>query len=87
MIKTYPVENGTLYRTEAYHVIVTNDGRWFTVYDTLGQPRATITRPAVHGGNRKWEAHATDGTAIYLTGAGPRGCLARVIDFIRRESK
>jgi hypothetical protein len=75
-IVSYPIENGNRFAVEdTCHVDVTNDQRFFTIYDKYWEPIGTITRPLVTGGNRFWESHLPNGETCTKTAVGPRSAF------------
>jgi hypothetical protein len=62
MITVNKIDNGLDYASSRLHVEITNDARFFTVYDVIAdKPFATITRPMVLDRNGRWECATTDG--------------------------
>lgn len=69
--------NGFVLAYNTLTVEITNDNRFFTIYDG-DKPVGTIIRPSVIGGERRWNVYRADGSFI-TGGVGPRYCFARFI--------
>lgn len=73
------IPNGFRFTGSGFTVDVTSDQRWFTVYDTSGEPCGTIERPAVIGGSRHWSSYLPNGEPCTKTAVGPRSAFRSFI--------
>lgn len=79
-ITSEPIDNGHRFTDGEFIVDITSHERFFTIYFVGScEPCGTITRPAVMGGNRKWESHLPNGAACTITAVGPRSAFRSFI--------
>lgn len=75
MITVNKIENGKSYSSSRLHVEITNDARFFTVWDVIAdKPFATITRPLTYDRKGSWEVANTDGL-VYCKTTNPRNAF------------
>jgi hypothetical protein len=79
------ITNGFRYHYKGYHVDVTDDARFFTVYRDGDVVVGTLTRPSVVGGTRHWSSHLKDGTVAVAKAVGPRVAFIFLVNKDRRD--
>lgn len=73
------IPNGHRYICDGFVVEITNDQRFFTIYDDYNEPCGTITRPLVQDKQQRWASHLPDGKAATTTAVGPKSAFRSFI--------